>query len=191
MRHQNVSGKAMGELGKALAEIVERDFSTVPAFAKRIGYTPWTVWRWITNDKVPSAEAAACLVVLYPGLQALLETKGCYKRKVLPLGKRAETTAQSEVRIEVARREAAAHAADLELPWPSASTKDARRPLLVLLAEARRARMRQKPRKTPRVRAAEPAHRNRVSHRGDFMDRMDEMTTADVRIATTYMTEAP
>lgn len=187
---QNVMTKASGALGTALAEIIERDFGNVGAFAKRIGFTPWTVWRWVQNEKSPSAEAAACIVTLYPDLQPLLEQRGSYRRKTLPLGKRAETTEQAQVRIAEARREAAAHAADHALPWPSEATKAARRPTIALRAAAREEQARaQRKAASKRAHKAMPSYPRRVSHRGDFIERLDAMTASDVAFTPSYTME--
>lgn len=196
-RKQNVMGKASGALGTALAEAIERDYTNVRAFAKRIGYTSWTVWRWVQNEKSPSAEAAACIVTLYPDLQPLLEQRGSYRRKTLPLGKRAETTEQAHVRIAEARRAAAGFAADLALPRPSEATKAARRPLLALLIAARkeqamvdRARESERRKATTRaVRKTMPGNTRRVSHSGDFIEHVSEITASDVGFIPTYKME--
>lgn len=188
---QSVLDKASGQLGTAIAARIVRDFGNVQAFAKRIGYSPWSVWRWVQNEIAPSAEAAACLTTIYPELQPLLEAKGCYKGRARPpLGSRAETKAQAQARIADAQRQAAAFADDHQLPRASPATKVARRPIIALLAASRAERAKQTKRRARAV-VRQVNHRrgNDVRHSGDFIERLDEMTASDARLTPSYAME--
>ncbi len=77
-----------------------------------------------------------------------------------------------------------------DLPWPSATVKSARRPLVALLATARVAQAKATRRKTSAyVQRTVPPRLLQVSRTGDFTERLDEITLAEAHCAPCYETE--
>lgn len=128
--------KAAGELGRALAVIIESDFESIHAFAKRLGFGTWSISRWISGEITPSRAAALALCALYPDLRPLLEAKGSFRereRKQPRLARGAMTRAQTAAQHEAAMQGVERH-----------RMRMARRDLIAVLAPAhtRRARLR-------------------------------------------------
>lgn len=179
-----MSGKAMGELGLVLHALVEQQ-GTQTALAQAIGCGIESLGRWIRGDAKPSPKYSEQICALYPDMRQMLEAHGCFTNPAQrprsfnrPLSSAPRALRRRGEWTE-GRKQAAARA------------KKARRLDMIKRRHAvllRKAQIEPQG-KQKRLRSAEPARRNRVSHSGDFIERMDELTAADARFVPTYEME--
>lgn len=178
---QNVKGKASGALGTALTAILEK-YGKQTALAFEIGCGVESLGRWIRGDAKPAPKYAHKLCELFPDLRTALEDDGCFENQ-----RRRPRSFNRPLSMTVrARRRRGELGAEYKAER-AREKKKARR--LVLLKRRHQILLRKKAGKAPRVRAAEPAHRNRVRYTGDFIERMSEITASDVGFTPTYKME--
>lgn len=175
------SKQPAGELGKALAEILEK-YGKQTALAVEIGCGVESLGRWIRGDAKPAPRYARKLSELFPDMRALLESHGCFASP----GRRPRSFNRPLSMTVRARR----RRGELGAEYREARAREKRKARrLALIKRRHKVALRKQARKMPRLRAAEPARRNRVRHSGDFIERMSELTTSDVGFVPTYKME--
>lgn len=166
-----------GPVGEALDALAE-EYGTLTALAKLLGCGIESLSRWIRGEAKPAPKYAEKLCDMTTDLRTLLVEHGCFvepNRRPRAPGKMGPGTSRRTLQ----RRDAARKVP--RLPWPSKATKKARRPLLALLIAARQEQSverEEERRKSARqiARKAMPSHPHRLSHSGDFIERLDVLT---------------